>query len=231
MGLRQTASRVWYNRGMLPLILASTSPRRRALLGLLGVSFTLAAPDVDETPLVGETPAALAARLARAKAETVARGEPDAVVIAADTVVALGNEVLGKPVDAQDAAWMLRALRGAPHDVLTGVAVAHGKQVWGEVVASQVTMRAYTDAEIAAYVASGDPLDKAGAYAIQHPGFQPVADLRGCYANVVGLPLCAMRRLLTQAGVAVPPGVIDGCAPPQVCVVPSASFRGGQATA
>lgn len=214
---------------MTQLTLASTSPRRRELLALLGLPFTLVAPDVDERPLLGETPVTLALRLARAKAETVARDEPTGVVIAADTVVALGNEVLGKPVDAADAARMLRALRGAAHDVFTGVAVARGSQVWEEVVASQVAMRPYTDAEIAAYVASGDPLDKAGAYAIQHPEFQPVAELHGCYANVVGLPLCAVRRLLIQAGVAAPPSPIDACAPPTVCVVPSVSSPGGPA--
>lgn len=205
---------------MTAIILASTSPRRRALLALLGCPFDLATPDVDETPLPSETPTALARRLARLKAATVAREEPTAVVVAADTVVALGGEVLGKPMSADDAARMLRALRGLPHDVFTGVAVARGAQVWDAVVTSQVIMRPYTDEDIAAYVASGDPLDKAGAYAIQHPSFQPVADLQGCYANVVGLPLCAVWRLLREAGIDTPPGLINDCAPPRVCAVP-----------
>lgn len=211
---------VCYNAGMPQLILASTSPRRRALLALLRLPFGLATPDVDETPLPGEAPTALVRRLARLKAEAIAREQPTAVVLAADTVVALGDEALGKPMDANDAARMLRALRGVPHNVFTGLAVARGAQVWEDVIASQVTMRPYTDADIAAYVASDDPLDKAGAYAIQHPHFAPVARLDGCYANVVGLPLCAVRGLLAQAGVAVPPSLVDGCAPPTVCVVP-----------
>lgn len=202
------------------LILASTSPRRRDLLAMLGIPFTLAAPDVDEASLPGETPGALARRLARLKAKTITRREPTAIVIAADTVVALGDDVLGKPVDDDDAARMLRALRGAPHEVYTGVAVACSGQVWEDVVASQVTMRPYSDAEIRTYVASGDPLDKAGAYAIQHAEFQPVAALHGCYANVVGLPLCAVQRLLRQAGLPLPPSVVDGCHPPVECAVP-----------
>ena len=205
---------------MPPLVLASTSPRRRALLGLLGLPFTVVTPDVAEEPLPGETPPDTARRLARLKALAVAQAHADAVVIASDTVVALGAQQLAKPVDAEDAARMLRALRGPLHAVYSGVAVVWAGQVWDSVVETRVQMRDYTDAEIAAYVASGDPLDKAGAYAVQHPVFAPVARLDGCYANVVGLPLCEVQRLLRAAGVALPPSPIDGCAPPAVCLVP-----------
>lgn len=187
---------------------------------LLGLPYTVVAPDVDETVLPDETPPATVLRLARLKAETVARLHPDAVVLACDTTVALGNEVVGKPVDAADAVAILRRLAGGQHRVYSGVAVARGGQMWDEVVGTDIVMRAYTDAEIDAYVATGDPLDKAGAYAVQHPVFAPVARLVGCYANVVGLPLCAAQRLLRQAGLPLPPSVVDGCHPPTECVVP-----------
>lgn len=219
----------WYNTAMPPLILASTSQRRRLLLPLLGLPYTVVAPDVDETVLPDETPTAMVLRLARLKVQTVARLHPEAVVLACDTTVALGDEVVGKPVDAADAVAILRRLRGGPHMVYSGVAVARDGQMWDEVVETDIVMRPYTDAEIDTYVATGDPLDKAGAYAVQHPTFTPVARLAGCYANVVGLPLCAVRRLLIQAGVAAPPSSIDACAPPTVCVVPSVSSPGAPA--
>ena len=205
---------------MPPLILASTSQRRRLLLPLLGLPYTVVAPDVDETVLPHETPPATVRRLARLKAATVARLHPDAVVLACDTTVALGDEVVGKPVDAADAAAILQRLRGGGHMVYSGVAVARGGQMWDAVVETSIVMRPYTDAEIEAYVATGDPLDKAGAYAVQHPVFAPVARLVGCYANVVGLPLCATARLLHQAGLPLPPSVVDGCVPPTACAVP-----------
>ncbi len=203
---------------MPPLILASTSPRRRALLALLGVDFTVVAPDIDETVLPGEAPVETARRLARLKALAITRS--DALVIASDTVVALGGEVLGKPADAAEATRMLRRLRGQGHDVFSGVAVAHAGRVRDGVVATQVWMRDYSDEEIAAYVATGDPLDKAGAYAIQHAVFKPVARLVGCYANVVGLPLCLVVHLVREAGLSLPPSVVDGCQPPMSCAVP-----------
>lgn len=202
------------------LILASTSQRRRLLLPLLGLPYTVVAPDVDETVRPGETPPETVRRLARLKALTVAQLHPDAVVLACDTTVALGDEVVGKPVDAVDAVAILRRLAGGQHMVYSGVAVARGGQTWDEVVETDIVMRVYTDAEIDAYVATGDPLDKAGAYAVQHPVFAPVARLVGCYANVVGLPLCATRRLLHQAGLPLPPSVVEGCQPPLECAVP-----------
>ncbi len=202
------------------LILASTSARRRRLLALLGLPFDVVAPGVAEDLLPGETPADAVMRLARLKAGAVAARRPDAVVVACDTDVADGDTLIGKPADAEDASRILRGLRAGQHMVYSGVAVARRGRLWSELVATRVTMRDYSDEEIAAYVATGDPLDKAGAYAVQHPAFAPVERLEGCYANVVGFPLCAVRRLLMQAGAPLPPSVVEGCDPPHVCAVP-----------
>lgn len=192
------------------LLLASRSPRRRELLTLLGLPFDVTTADVDETPRAGEAPIHLAARLSRAKAQAVngennrTRVNAGGIIIACDTVVALEGEVLGKPHDAAEATEMLRRLRASEtgadprHLVYSAITLRDGQtdRLLTDVVETQVTMRPYTDRELAAYVASGDPLDKAGAYAIQHPDFQPVAAWRGCYANVMGLPLCHVVRAL-----------------------------------
>ncbi len=162
------------------LVLASQSPRRRQLLAALGLTFALDAADVDETPLPGEAPDALACRLCRAKAAAVTKRHPGATILAADTMVALDGLLLGKPADEFEATAMLRRLRGRTHQVYTAVCVAHEGALSARLSVSDVTMRAYSDAEIAAYVATGDPLDKAGAYAIQHPLFSPVAAWDGC---------------------------------------------------
>lgn len=204
----------------LQLILASTSARRERLLALLGLPFAIVAPGVAEDLLPGETPADAVLRLARLKAEAVAAAHPDAVVVACDTDVADGDTLLGKPANAADAARILRGLRAGQHMVYSGVALARGGELWSELVATRVTMRDYADEEIAAYVATGDPMDKAGAYAVQHAVFAPVERLDGCYANVVGFPLCAVRRLLQRAGVTLPPSVVADCDPPRACAVP-----------
>jgi MAF protein len=189
------------------LVLASASPRRRELLTALGVPFTGRAADVPEE-LPPHVPApVLAEELALAKARAVAREEPRAVVLAADTIVVLDGRPLGKPADAEEARQMLRALRGRAHEVVTGVAVmAPGGVARTAHAVTRVVMRCYTDAEMEEYIASGDPFDKAGAYAIQHPVFRPVARVEGCYCNVVGLPLWTVRRLLAEVapGLAVP---------------------------
>jgi len=179
-----------------PLVLASASPRRRELFALLGLPFRAVATRVEEGVRKGEAPAEVVARLAWAKAKAAAAGHPTALVVGCDTVVALGEEVLGKPADAEAARAMLRRLRGRAHAVYTGVAVVGGGRRAVRVARTTVWMREYGDEEIDAYVASGDPLDKAGAYAIQHAGFRPVASWEGCYANVVGLPLCHLVRVL-----------------------------------
>lgn len=205
------------------LILASASPRRQAFLRDLGLEYTIVTADIDETPLDGELPGALALRLATAKARAVAERlaepagagtpatAPAALIIAADTVVALGNTLLGKPTDAADARTMLAGLRGRDHHVISAVSLldtATGRQQ-SRTNDSLVEMRVYSNDEIAAYIDTGDPFDKAGAYAIQHPEFRPVQGLRGCISGVMGLPLADLRDLLAEFGVeglaALPP--------------------------
>jgi septum formation protein len=190
-------------------ILASSSPRRRSILDALGLPFDVAPADVDESPQAREAPGDLAARLAVAKASAVTERFQGRLAVGSDTVVALDDEPLGKPDSPEDAVRMLRALRGRMHLVITAVAVARANgdrvQTWHETDATRVWMRDYSDEEIATYVASGDPMDKAGAYAIQHPLFRPVARLEGCYLTVVGLSLPGLRQVLIRAGRPLPP--------------------------
>ena len=190
------------------IILASNSPRRKELLTLLGRPFRACPAEIDESVLPGETPRAYVLRLAEGKARAVAARDAAAqvlatsLVIAADTTVADGLDILGKPENEQQAMEMLARLRGHLHQVYTAVAIlrAADGMLLLDVCVTDVPMRDYSQAEIAAYVATGDPLDKAGAYAIQHDGFHPVEHLEGCYANVVGLPLCHLVRLLRRLG-------------------------------
>jgi septum formation protein len=194
------------------IILASNSPRRRQLLGLTGLDFRIHAADVDETPLDAEPADQYVQRLAACKARAVAaRVTPDSMVIAADTTVVDGNQILGKPVDNQDAARMLRQLRGRTHQVYTAIAVLRDADLVLECCGTDVPMRYYSDAEMQAYIESGDPLDKAGAYAIQHAGFHPVENLQGCYANVVGLPLCHLARALRKFDVELASDLPQAC--------------------
>lgn len=184
---------------MTRLLLLSASPRRRALLAEAGVPFEVRAVAIDETPQPGEAPAQLAERLAREKA--AATPEANAWAIAADTVVAIDGEVFGKPTSADEAARMLRRLRGRWHEVFTAVAVRRPDgTIVSAVERTRVLMRRYRDDEIALYIASGDPFDKAGAYAIQHPGFHPAERIEGRYDTVVGLPIPTTLRLLNDAG-------------------------------
>jgi septum formation protein len=183
-------------------------------MALLGIPFEVHVADVDERAGHRERAPELVARLSRAKALAVAGRMPHAAVIGADTIVVLDGEILGKPASAAKAAAMLRRLRDRPHQVYSGVTLCppeHGAPRTA-VVESTVWMRPYSDAEIAAYVASGDPLDKAGAYAIQNPAFHPVARLEGCYASVMGLPLCQVAELLAQIGVVARVDVPTACA-------------------
>jgi MAF protein len=174
----------------------------------LGLSFVVHVANIDERNGQGELPCALVARLSREKAIAVAAHHPDAIVIGADTIVTVDEQLLGKPVDPDDASAMLRRLRDRSHHVYSGVTVCPPGGGRDEpattVVDSTVWMRSYTDAEIRAYVASGDPLDKAGAYAIQNATFHPVAHMHGCYASVMGLPLSALTSLLAEVGI-IPP--------------------------
>ncbi len=195
----------------MEIILASQSPRRRELIGLLGYPFRTLSADVDESLATDADPAVNVVETARLKAAEILRrlnGEPgyeNSVLVAADTTVALDGRMLGKPANAAEAWRMLTALRNRTHEVHTGVVAVHlgcGDEVSG-VNTAVVAMRDYSDAEIAAYIASGDPLDKAGAYAIQHPGFRPVAWLDGCFTGVMGLSVCHLLQLLTQLGLPV----------------------------
>ena len=179
------------------IVLASASPRRRELLAQLGVAFDVHPPDIDETPLAGETPSVYVERLAREKARRVqADVGPDRVVLAADTTVALDGVILGKPTGAADAARMLRLLSGRTHTVHTGVAIARRERVESIVVSTEVVFDLLADHDLAFYVATGEPLDKAGAYAIQGLGGVYVREVHGSVSNVVGLPLAETRRLL-----------------------------------
>ena len=186
------------------IILASGSPRRRELLELTGLTFKVAKADIDETPQPGEAAADYTLRLSREKAHAVsATVTDDALILAADTTVADGDTILGKPADPDEARAMLRRLRGRVHQVHTALTLldtSSGCSV-NEMAVTNVPMRDYSDDEIEAYIASGDPFDKAGGYAIQNAGFHPVTALSGCYANVVGLPLCHLIRALRAFGV------------------------------
>jgi MAF protein len=169
------------------------------MLGWLDLTFTTTAAHIDESPIDHETPLALAVRLARRKAEAArADHTSDSVMLTADTVVDLDGRSLGKPGTPAEARAMLRTLRATPHTVHTCLALAapDAGAVRTRCVTTEVRMRPYTDREIERYVATGDPLDKAGGYAIQHAGFHPVATVDRCYANVVGLPLCGLAALL-----------------------------------
>jgi septum formation protein len=197
------------------LVLASASQRRQQFLRDLGLTFTALATDIDETPLPGEAPDAMTLRLAIGKAQAAAARLPasPALVIASDTTVALEGVIYGKPEDAADAERMLRDLRGRSHQVYSALCLLRlpdGEQ-HTRLHRTDVEMRDYSDTEIAAYVASGDPLDKAGAYGIQTAPFRPVCGLRGCFASVMGLPLGDLRDLLAGFGVTVAPAVPPIC--------------------
>ncbi|MBI3362805.1 MAG: septum formation protein Maf [Chloroflexi bacterium] len=196
------------------VMLASSSPRRRELLALAGAMITLAAAPVDETQRAGETPEAYVRRLSEEKAKAAARKlRFGSLVLAADTVVVNDGRVFGKPADAAEATRLLTALRGKSHEVLSAITVidtASGSMTT-DFARTEVPMRHYTDEELAAYVASGDPFDKAGAYAIQHAGFHPVEGLSGCYANVMGLPLCHVTRTLREMNVPLPADLPQAC--------------------
>ena len=200
---------------MKPLILASASPRRQTLLELLGMPFTVRAAEVDEAPRPGEPPEVTARRLSQEKARAVAQTLSAGLVLAADTLVVLDGEILGKPADPAAATAMLRRLRGRAHQVLSAFTLidAASRREHTEVVATRVWMRNYSEAEIAAYVASGDPMDKAGAYAIQDPEFAPVARLEGCPASVMGLPLCRVDRALRAWRVPLGDTPVQNCRP------------------
>jgi septum formation protein len=191
------------------VILASQSPRRRDLLNLIGIAHTVCPADIDETPRPGESPIACVERLARAKARRIATGEPDALVIAADTIVVIDDHILNKPVDTNDARRMLRTLQGRRHDVYTAVCVTRAGREAAGVEDTGVWFRALDDQAIDAYIATGEPMDKAGAYGIQGYGATIVERVDGDFFTVVGLPLVRLTRLLAEIGITYDYGRLD----------------------
>ena len=178
------------------LILASSSPRRAELLRAAGFPFEIVPVDVNESVHRLEPPGDHVRRLAREKAETVFAENPSAVVLGADTIVLISGETMGKPRDAQDATRMLRLLSGREHEVLTGVAIVSQRATVVEVARTRVWINPLTEVEIGEYVATGEPLDKAGAYGIQGLGSRFIDRIQGSYSNVVGLPVALVYRLL-----------------------------------
>lgn len=186
-----------------PIILASNSPRRRELLRQIGLAFTTDPAYVDERVLPGEQPEAYAVRVALEKARAVAQRSRTGIVVAADTIVVLGDAILGKPANAKDAMRMLEMLSGKMHYVITGLVVIDSQS--GKTLArtawTKVWFRKLTPEEIASYVATGEPLDKAGAYGIQEKGSLLVEKIEGCYFNVVGLPVSLLGKMLQVFGI------------------------------
>lgn len=181
----------------MQIILASQSPRRQELLGLMKFPFTVRVADIDETMDPDESPFDEVARISRRKALAIERGKDD-LVIAADTIVVCDEQVLGKPHSAEEAKQMLRSLSGRTHQVMTGVTILCSNQLRSHTEVTDVTFRTLSDAQIDDYVATGEPMDKAGAYGIQGGAALFVQGISGDYYNVVGLPVCRLQQMLEQ---------------------------------
>jgi septum formation protein len=179
----------------LKVVLASRSPRRAELLAAAGIEFTVRAADVDETPLVGEAPREYVGRIAEGKVRAVSARD-DEIVLAADTTVVLGNEIMGKPKHAVDAARMLRALAGNRHEVLTAICLKRGSRLRSDIASTAVWFTPLSEAEIEDYIISGESMDKAGAYGIQGLASRFIDRIDGSYTNVVGLPVALTWRHL-----------------------------------
>jgi septum formation protein len=194
------------------LILGSNSPRRRQLLALTGLNFIVSAADVDESQQANESPTKYVLRLAETKARAI-KADTDQIVLAADTAVVDDMDILGKPKNNADAIEMLTRLRGHTHQVYSGIALLRLRDglLLTDLCVTNVPMRNYSDEEISAYVQTGDPLDKAGAYGIQHPQFQPVERLSGCYASVMGLPVCHVILLMRKMDIQPNTDFFLGC--------------------
>ncbi len=190
---------------MSQLILASASVRRKELLTQMGLTFRVAAMDIDESVILGEEPSTYVERLAREKALSALQSHPEMVVLAADTTVVINNQILGKPENSEDATKMLRLLSGSTHQVLTGIALASqhqdGTRIESRVVATDVVFCRLSDTIINKYVQSGEPFGKAGAYGIQGKAALFVKHISGSYSNVVGLPIAETGQLLNQFGI------------------------------
>jgi septum formation protein len=190
----------------MSLVLASASPRRKEMLGRIGLGFKIIPADVDEGLLPGESAEQAARRLSELKARTVAGQQPGSLVLAADTLVVLGERIMGKPESPSQARDMLRALSGREHQVVSGFCLRSPRWQESGVAMSRIKFRELSAAEVAAYVNSGEPLDKAGAYAVQGQGAALVERVEGSYTNVVGMPLGAIVSLLLNRGVIEPGG-------------------------
>ena len=202
-----------------PIILASASPRRRELLSSMGLDFQVVPADIEEAALPGEPASKMAERLSLEKAQTVAARFQQGFVIAADSVVVHEGRAYGKPIDAEDARRMLQELRGTSHQVVTGITVMDvaGGRVLTDSMASDITLRDFSDTEMEASIATGTPMDKAGAYAVQDQEFRPAQSWEGCYTNVIGLPLCRLTQMLAELGfdgtLGRPDPASPGCGP------------------
>jgi len=183
------------------VVLASSSPRRRQLLDLIGIAHEVRPANIDETMRLREAPRRHAERLAREKASAIAKRDPDLITIGADTIVVVNRKVLGKPRDPEDAARMLTMLSGREHMVITAVAVSRGRKLRSAVEEVRVRFRRLRDDEIEAYIATGEPMDKAGAYGIQGYGATIVERIEGDYFAVMGLPIVRLIGLLRDVGV------------------------------
>lgn len=218
-GIGPSGAEPRYSHGVncaYPLILASSSPRRQELLRALGVAFQVIPPEIDEPLPAGASVQEAVVALAEAKAASVATLRAGTLVLAADTLVALEGEPLGKPRDSEEARAMLRRLRGRSHRVHTGLCLHStdsNERRRSMLVSTEVRMRPYTDQEIEATIEAGTPFDKAGAYAIQDPAFAPVDHIEGCYCNVMGLPLWTVRAMLLAASADLRPRRPDGTRP------------------
>jgi MAF protein len=194
------------------LILASGSPRRKELVQLFDWNVEIDSADIDETVGTNENAIDYVTRMATEKAIAAAqKAAPNAIILAADTTVADGDIILGKPQTEAEAITMLTTLRNKTHRVYTAMSIAQNDKIKTICVGSEVPMRNYTNQEIQSYIASGDPFDKAGGYAIQHEGFHPVEEFDDCFANVMGLPICDLAVLSKQFGLEFPSDLPQRC--------------------
>ncbi len=186
---------------MKRIILASGSPRRRDFLKLLGFDFEIIVPNIDESPLVGEKPQDLVLRLSSLKAKEISNTNPDAVIIAADTIVVLNGEILGKPINRKEAFNMLKKLSGKTHQVITGYTISQGSQIHTGCEITDVTFASLDDELILNYIKTGECDDKSGSYAVQGIASMFIEKVNGSVSSVVGLPICQVRQILSKFGI------------------------------
>jgi septum formation protein len=215
---------------MTKVLLASNSARRRDLIRLTGWDVSMTAADIDESRLPGEQAREYVLRLAREKATRIMPDEADSLILTADTIVVDQENIYGKPINADDARRMLQELRGHIHHVMTAIALSDGsrQELLTDLCVSSVPMRKYSVSEMEDYISSGDAMDKAGAYAIQNREFHPVEMFSGCFASVMGMPLCHLARMAGKKGMSVDRGLASRCqaAIDYECPIHDAVLRG-----